>query len=79
MASTRAPRQTVRGTVFLFALLFALAAPGRATAAPTAPAAQTPADGASVTLPFTISWSQSSDPSGILAYNWQVSTSPTFA
>jgi hypothetical protein len=79
MASTRTPRQNVRGTVLLLALLFVLAVPGRANAAPTAPAPQTPADGASVTLPLTISWSQSSDPSGILAYNWQVSTSSTFA
>jgi hypothetical protein len=32
-----------------------------------------------VTIPFTISWSQSSDPSGITAYNWQVSATSTFA
>jgi hypothetical protein len=50
-----------------------------ALAAPTAPRPLGPADSASVTLPFTISWSAASDPSGILAYNWQVSASSTFA
>jgi hypothetical protein len=39
----------------------------------------TPANAASVTLPFAISWSAVSDPSGIVAYNWQVSTTSTFA
>ena len=52
---------------------------GSAIAAPSAPALQTPAASASVTMPFTIGWSQSSDPSGILAYNWQVSATSTFA
>src|SRR6185503_3876000 len=50
-----------------------------AAAAPSAPRPLSPADSASVTLPFTISWSAASDPSGILAYNWQVSASSTFA
>jgi hypothetical protein len=50
-----------------------------ALAAPTAPRPLSPADSASVTLPFTISWSAASDPSGILAYNWQVSATSTFA
>ena len=36
-----------------------------------------PANGASVTVPLTISWSAVTDPSGILAYNWQVSVSST--
>ena len=84
MASTRPPLPRFRGALFFLALFFlalllALAAPGIALAAPTAPSPQTPADGAAVTLPFTISWSASSDPSGILAYNWQVSASSTFA
>ncbi len=57
--------------------LFVGSAP--ALAAPTAPRPLGPADSASVTLPFTISWSAVSDPSGILAYNWQVSASSTFA
>jgi hypothetical protein len=50
-----------------------------ALAGPSAPRPLSPADSASVTLPFTISWSAASDPSGILAYNWQVSASSTFA
>jgi hypothetical protein len=50
-----------------------------ALATPSAPRPLSPADSASVRLPFTISWSAASDPSGILAYNWQVSASSTFA
>jgi hypothetical protein len=50
-----------------------------ALATPTTPRPLSPADSASVKLPFTISWSAASDPSGILAYNWQVSASSTFA
>ena len=49
-----------------------------ATAAVAVPAQLSPAAGASVTAPLTISWSAVSDPSGILGYNWQVSTSSTF-
>jgi hypothetical protein len=37
-----------------------------------------PADGAGVTEPFTISWTAVSDPTGIIAYNWQVSSSSAF-
>jgi hypothetical protein len=52
---------------------------GRAQAAtPPAPTPLSPANGASVLVPFTISWSAVSDPSGIIAYNWQVSPSSTF-
>src|SRR4029079_16981603 len=47
---------------------------------PPAPTVVGPADGASVTPPFTISWSPlTSSPSGVVAYNYQVSTSPTFS
>src|SRR5918911_2014520 len=46
---------------------------------PPAPAPLAPANGASVTVPFTISWSAVSDPSGIVAYNWQISPSSTFS
>jgi hypothetical protein len=61
----------------LLSLLFtATAAP--AHAAPPAPGGLTPTDGAQVTVPFTISWSPVTDPSGIIAYNWQVSPSSTF-
>jgi hypothetical protein len=46
---------------------------------PAAPAAVSPLAGASVTVPFTISWSAVSDPWGITGYNWQVSSTQTFA
>ncbi|MFL5309744.1 MAG: hypothetical protein ACJ79H_04745, partial [Myxococcales bacterium] len=48
------------------------------SAAPAAPTALSPADGAALLEPFTISWSAVSDPSGIVAYNWQVSPSSSF-
>jgi hypothetical protein len=48
-------------------------------AAPAAPTPLAPAGGASVQEPFAISWSSVSDPSGIVAYNWQVSTSSGFS
>ncbi len=48
-------------------------------AGPPAPALLGPANGAQVTEPFTISWSAVSDPTGIVAYNWQVSPSSSFA
>src|SRR2546421_5188161 len=47
-------------------------------APPPAPPPLRPAGGASVQDPFTISWSSVSDPSGIVAYNWQVSSSSSF-
>src|ERR671938_1495361 len=63
----------------LFALFLYLSAGGRAVAAaPPAPSPVSPADGASVTEPFTISWTAVSDPTGIVAYNWQVSSSSAF-
>jgi hypothetical protein len=37
-----------------------------------------PTTGANLQSPLTISWSAVTDPSGILGYNWQVSTSSTF-
>ena len=49
------------------------------SAAPAAPTPLAPAGGASVQEPFAISWSSVSDPSGIVAYNWQVSTSSGFS
>jgi hypothetical protein len=71
----------LRAPVALTMLVVALVAGGSATAAttPPAPAPLTPANAASVTLPFGISWGAVSDPSGIAAYNWQVSTTSTFA
>jgi len=55
------------------------AASVRISAAPAAPTPSAPAAGASVQEPFALSWSTVSDPSGIVAYNWQVSTSSSFS
>jgi hypothetical protein len=49
-----------------------------AAATPPTPSPLSPAAGASMTAPFTISWSAVTDPSGIVAYNWEVSTSSSF-
>jgi hypothetical protein len=63
----------------LFTVIVCLSAAGRAAAAaPPAPSPISPADGAIVSQPFTISWNAVSDPSGIIAYNWQVSASSAF-
>jgi hypothetical protein len=63
----------------LFAVILCVSAGSRAVAAPAAPAAVSPADGATVTQPFTISWTAVSDPTGIVGYNWQVSSSSAFS
>jgi hypothetical protein len=63
---------------FLSVLALGMASGDRAFAIPAAPSLQTPANGAGVTEPFTISWSAVSDPAGIVAYNWQVSPSSSF-
>jgi predicted phage tail protein len=47
-------------------------------AVPPSPSLISPADGAVVSEPFTISWTPVSDPTGIVAYNWQVSSSSAF-
>ncbi len=63
----------------LFAIIVCVFAGNRAVAAaPAAPSLVSPADGATVTEPFPISWTAVSDPSGIIAYNWQVSSSSAF-
>ena len=49
-----------------------------AQAAPAAPSLLSPSSGASVQIPFGISWSAVNDPAGIVAYNWQVSPSSSF-
>src|SRR5882672_6166070 len=54
-------------------------APSVVAAGPAAPGLLTPADSARVLEPVALSWQAVTDPSGILAYNWQVSASPTFA
>ena len=48
-------------------------------ATPPAPSLLSPASGASVSAPLAISWSAVTDSSGIIAYNWEVSTSSTFS
>ena len=59
---------------------FFLFIPSMAKAAtPPAPSPLSPASGASISAPFTISWSAVTDPSGIVAYNWEVSTTSTFS
>src|SRR5512146_1006739 len=63
----------------ILALAMIIATAGLAAAGtPSAPTPLSPAAGASVQAPFTISWSAVTDPSGIIAYNWQVSPSSTF-
>ena len=54
-------------------------APAPPPTPPGAPSLVSPADAASVVTPFSISWNAVSDPSGITAYNWAVSTTSTFA
>lgn len=68
-----------RSFPLLFTVILFLSATGRGfAAAPAAPSLVSPADGAAVAEPFTISWTAVSDPSGIVAYNWQVSSSSAF-
>jgi hypothetical protein len=62
----------------LFVLTLVLAAVHSAFAAVAVPNPLSPASGANLQSPLTISWSAVTDPSGILGYNWQVSTSSTF-
>jgi hypothetical protein len=65
----------------LFVCVVGVAFAGRAAAqTPAAPAPLQPANGASVQVPLTISWSETLNPSEISGgYNWQVSRSSTFA
>jgi hypothetical protein len=64
--------------ILLFALVLILGVASPALAAVAVPSPLAPATGANLTSPLTISWSAVTDPSGILGYNWQVSTSSTF-
>jgi hypothetical protein len=61
--------------------LIVVAAPGRVAAqTPATPSLLQPANGASVTVPSTISWSATLNPSETSGgYNWQVSRSPDFS
>jgi hypothetical protein len=71
---------TLRRAAAPLAVAFLVAAWGSpAAAAPPAPVPLAPANGAGLLEPFTLSWSAVSDPSGIVAYNWQVSPSSSFA
>ena len=66
----------------LLALLAALLGGGAVLASgggPSAPTLLSPANGAQVTSPVTISWSAVSDSKGISAYDWQVSTSSSMS
>lgn len=70
--------RSILALVSFFIFLFAGVHPAYAAAPPT-PTQLSPAAGASTLSPFTISWSAVTDPSGILGYNWQVSSSSSFA
>jgi hypothetical protein len=62
----------------ILAVILILGASCSAFAAVAVPNPLTPASGTNLTSPLTISWSAVTDSSGILGYNWQVSTSSTF-
>jgi hypothetical protein len=64
--------------LFILLISFFTVAQFASAAIPAAPSPIAPAAGASVTAPFSISWAAVTDPSGIVAYNWQVSASSTF-
>jgi hypothetical protein len=66
-------------SLLFIGLLCLVAGPGAAEAQPAAPTLLSPPAGASVQVPFTISWSAVSDPNGNAGYNWQVSASSTFS
>src|SRR6478736_4437025 len=67
-----------RVAIILFILTLVLGAAHPAFAAVAVPTPISPAAAANVSSPLTISWSAVTDPSGILGYNWQVSSSSTF-
>jgi hypothetical protein len=67
-----------RITKLMLVLTLVLAAVSSAFAAVAAPNPLSPASSSNLQSPLTISWSAVTDPSGILGYNWQVSTSSTF-
>lgn len=67
-----------RAVNLILAVILVLGASCSAFAAVAVPNPLSPASGANLQSPLTISWSAVTDPSGILGYNWQVSTSSTF-
>jgi hypothetical protein len=72
-------RTSICRSLTLFFIVLCFSFTGRsAVAAPPAPSPISPSDGSIVTQPFIISWTAVSDPAGIVAYNWQVSSSSAF-
>jgi hypothetical protein len=67
-----------RAVNLILAIILVLGASCSAFAAVAVPNPLSPASGTNLQSPLTISWSAVTDPSGILGYNWQVSTSATF-
>jgi len=67
-----------RAINLILAVILILSASCSAFAAVAVPNPLSPASGTNLQSPLTISWSAVTDPSGILGYNWQVSTSSTF-
>jgi len=67
-----------RAVNLILAVILVLGASCSAFAAVAVPNPLSPASGSNLQSPLTISWSAVTDPSGILGYNWQVSTSSTF-
>jgi len=64
---------------FMLTLLVLIAGAGAASAQPASPNPVSPADGASVTIPFDITWTETLDPANLNGgYNYQVSPSLAF-
>jgi hypothetical protein len=68
----------MRAVNLILAVILILGGSCSAFAAVAVPTPLAPAAGANLQSPLTISWSAVTDPSGILGYNWEVSTSATF-
>ncbi|HET9180966.1 MAG TPA: hypothetical protein VFP59_02440 [Candidatus Angelobacter sp.] len=71
-------RPSISMLILVLCLAFSLPRIAAAATPPT-PSPLSPSAGASVTAPFSISWSPVTDPSGIVAYNWEVSASSNFS
>src|SRR4249919_4103833 len=75
--STRTRKAAAAILIAIVAMPITGAIEGVASAVPPpAPALVSPADGASVTIPVTISWSQVTGAGG---YNWEISLTADFA
>jgi hypothetical protein len=64
--------------ILTFLLVSGIFGSTASAAIPPAPTLLSPASGATVQQPFVESWSAVTDPTGIVAYNWQMSTSAAF-